>query len=262
VRALLRWAGSKRRLLKLLLGRLPQIGGRYIEPFAGSACLFFALEPTQAILGDINRELIETYRVLRHRPRTVWTGLTRAEQSEREYYRLRSLDPRSLSPMDRTVRFLYLNRFCFNGVYRTNRHGEFNVPRGKNTGQLPDLARFQDCAKLLRRVIFKNADFEETLAGVEATDFIYLDPPYFKPGRVGYGEYGYARFQQRDVSRLLGVLSEIDRAGARFLMSYSGTGIQSQRLGNWNVTRLQVRRYVAGFAAGRDSVTELLVSNY
>lgn len=262
VRPLLRWAGSKRSLLKLLMKRAPPISGRYVEPFAGSAILFFALEPKKAILGDINSDLMRAYDRIRSKPKVVWERLTALDDSSETYYHLRSLKPATLSSIEQAVRFLYLNRFCFNGVYRTNRRGEFNVPRGCKTGSFPGLPAFLDCASLLRCSELKTADFGVTLGRVQAGDFVYLDPPYFKRGRSAYGEYGYERFDDSDLDRLVSELRRLDTVGAHFLMSYSATAKPEKKFSCWNVVSLSVRRHVAGFSAGRENVGEILISNY
>ncbi len=123
---LFRWAGSKRKLLPELMAQVPASLTRYVEPFAGSGCLFFALRPEKAILGDINDELIYAYSVIRDHPRLVSRAVHRLRNEKRTYYRLRSQSPNALSPVDRAARFTYLNRHCFNGVYRINRAGCFN----------------------------------------------------------------------------------------------------------------------------------------
>jgi DNA adenine methylase len=262
LRALLRWAGSKRRLLNVLLSRVPPFTGRYVEPFAGSACLFFALEPTQSILGDVNYELMQAYCSIRRFPELIWSRLTALDDSETTYYDLRRLDPDALSASQRAIRFLYLNRFCFNGVYRTNRRGEFNVPRGRKTGSFPKLETFFDCSKLLKHASLKRADFEDTLREVSSGDFVYLDPPYFKMGREAYGEYGYNRFNNSDLDRFAAVLRSLDDVGARFLVSYSGSAGSQSLWSRWNVSLVEVRRHVAGFASARKNVAEVMVSNY
>ena len=125
-----RWAGSKRSLLPSLLDCVPHSYDRYIEPFAGSACLFFALRPDRAILGDFNVELMQAYRTIAKHPRLIAREVLRLPASQAAYYRIRSLVPNLLTPLHRAVRFAYLNRYCFNGVYRTDRKNRFNVPQG------------------------------------------------------------------------------------------------------------------------------------
>ena len=148
----LRWAGSKRRLLGVLQTFWTKKHKRYVEPFAGSACLFFAIRPPKAILGDLNPELVRTYREVKYRLPAVLEELHKIPlNSADEYKRLRSTDPGSLRSSVRAARFIYLNRYCFNGIYRTNLQGQFNVPfSGRRCGNFPEDESFEKCARHLR----------------------------------------------------------------------------------------------------------------
>lgn len=259
---ILRWAGSKRKLVPTLLQNTPKTFGRYFEPFAGSACYLFALRPTEAVLNDINDQLVESYKVLKRHPRLLARAVHSLPVTKREYYRQRSLDASRIDDFQRAVRFIYLNRNCFNGVYRTNRAGEFNVPRGNRTGSVPDESKFYRCSVALRDVELRSVDFEECLADATKGDFVYLDPPYSTTDRARYGEYGYASFQPIDVPRLADVLQQLDSAGVRFLLSYSGGNTSKKAFKHWVCKTVKVRRHVAGFAGSRGNVHELLVSNF
>lgn len=258
----LRWAGSKRKLVPTLLAGAPPKYNRYIEPFAGSACLLFAMKPGKAVLNDINPQLVSFYEMLRSHPRRLSRAVHALPNTEREYYRQRALDVEELTEFDRAVRFVYLNRYCFNGVYRTNRKGEFNVPRGKRTGDIPDEAKFYRCSIALRNADLKSLDFVDCLSDVKAGDFVYLDPPYSSSDRARYGEYGYASFQPIDVPRLVKTLRRLDRIRAKFLLSYAGGMEVEYAFKKWNLEHIRVRRHVAGFADHRSQVGEILVSNY
>ncbi|HET9768248.1 MAG TPA: Dam family site-specific DNA-(adenine-N6)-methyltransferase, partial [Thermoanaerobaculia bacterium] len=183
---------------------------RYLEPFAGSACLFFALRPSEAVLGDLNSDLIETYAVVRDRPAALWGALSKLPDTPSFYYELRDHFRSDASQLQRVARFIYLNRFCFNAVYRTNRAGRFNVPRGRSTGSLPSEREFLACAEVLGSATLFSGDFATLLADARPRDFVYLDPPYFREGRRVYGEYGYGTFSDRDLPRLLDVLTGLD----------------------------------------------------
>jgi DNA adenine methylase len=259
---LLRWAGSKRKLLPLLMKSVPVDALRYIEPFVGSACLFFALRPASAVLGDINSSLLETYEVLRDHPRQLARLVLSMPPTQRYYYRLRNKRPESLPPLERAARFVYLNRFCFNGVYRTNREGLFNVPRGQKTGGIPSERDFVRCSIALRTAVVRPGDFENCLSDVRKGDFVYLDPPYAHETRRPTGEYGYGCFAKNDHDRLLECLRRVERAGAIFLLSYSDNPSFARAIkGEWHQKQVSVRRHVAGFADHRSRVNELLVTN-
>jgi DNA adenine methylase len=173
------------------------------------------------------------------------------------------MSPDILSPIEKAARFFYLNRFCFNGVYRTNMNGDFNVPRGVRTGRFPTEKHFYRCSIALRKAKILNSDFESTLSMVKARDFVYLDPPYATNDRRYRGEYGNNCFQYKDVERLLKSIDSISKIGAFFLLSYS----YSEDLVNsiskiWNFRIIDVRRHVSGFAKDREVVKELIVSNF
>ena len=177
-RPLLRWAGSKRRLVPTLQSIQPTEWNRYVEPFVGSACLFFALRPSSAILGDRNEHLINAYEILRQHPRLLARQIHALSQSSDEYYRVRAIPFGTLNDFDRAVHFIYLNRLCFNGVYRTNRKGEFNVPVGSNTGGIPSERHFYRCSLALRNAVLNAGDFESTcdLASKEILSILILHP--------------------------------------------------------------------------------------
>src|SRR6185295_4945248 len=139
VRPLLRWAGSKRKLLPKLVHYWGTGFSRYIEPFVGSGALFYALAPAGAVLSDLNGELIDALTTTRNKPDAVYDVLVTLRRGNKSYYALRAQDAATISIVERAARFLFLNRYCFNGLYRTDRFGRFNVPYGATkTGDIPD----------------------------------------------------------------------------------------------------------------------------
>ncbi|MBK8466326.1 MAG: Dam family site-specific DNA-(adenine-N6)-methyltransferase [Chloracidobacterium sp.] len=260
---ILRWAGSKRKILADLVMHAPVDYLRYIEPFAGSACLFCALNPPKAVLGDINPELLHCYQVIKEHPRLLARKARSIPNDEPTYYHQRQLNPNDLEPIDRAARFIYLNRYCFNGIYRTNRHGYFNVPRGVKTGSIQEESIFYRLSVALRNAELRCGDFSVCLSDITAGDFVYLDPPYAVPGKRDSGEYGVGSFQVADITRLVEALHEIENKGAHFLLSYVECPTLVDLLPKaWNQTRLRVRRHIAGFSQHRTSVIEVLVSNF
>jgi DNA adenine methylase len=262
-RGFLRWAGSKRKLLPRLLENLPEHYDRYVEPFAGSACLFFAVQPPQAVLGDINEELINTYVEVRDRVEKIIQRLERMSCGEKDFYQMRARDPDSLSSPDRAARFIYLNRFCFNGLYRTNLQGRFNVPYGgKKSGQIPPADFLRKCAAALRGVTLMASSFEETLGVVRQGDFVYLDPPYCIRARRVFNEYSNASFGSDQLAALRGHLERIDQMGVPFLVSY-GYSREALALGRgFNCQQAVVQRQIAGFAADRRKSREVVITNF
>lgn len=258
----LRWAGSKKRLIPKLLPYWNDNFKRYVEPFMGSAALFFSIEPSKAVLSDINPHLVETFCAVQNHPRAVYNRLNRLPLGEDAYYRLRQEDASLLPTLDRAARFVYLNRFCSNGLYRTNMQGKFNVPYASSkTGKLPALDDLYAAAKVLSCAQIRARDFEETLQDVQAGDFVYMDPPYAVRNRRIFRQYGPDSFGTEDLARLAAALSDIDRSGATFLVSYAMCREALEAFKGWHVRRVYTQRSVAGFSRHRRKAVEILVSN-
>jgi DNA adenine methylase len=224
IRPLLRWAGSKRQLLPILSAYWQEQFRRYVEPFAGSARLFFMLQPPKAVLGDINSELISTYQIVRDHWRGVGKLLVSFRPNARTFYSLRKLKPDSISPEMKAARFIFLNRLCFNGLYRTNRSGVFNVPYGGvRCGQLPSYDDLAQYSALLKDAELRSSDFERTLEGVRGGDFVYMDPPYSIKAWRMFNEYDASVFDLQKIRRLREWMLRLDRKGAGFVVSYAGS---------------------------------------
>lgn len=234
---------------------------RYVEPFVGSGCLFFALRPKVAVLGDINGELLRVYSTIRDHPRQVYRVASAMPRTAAQYYRLRDKVQISDDAIAEAARFVYLNRYCFNGVYRTNRSGGFNVPRGRKTGDFPAEKVFYRCSVALRNAEFRTGDFTGCIEDVGPGDFVYLDPPYAMSSHRDRGEYGRGSFQKNDIGRLLDCLPKIDSAGATFVLSYANCPEIRVAASHWFSAVIKVRRHVAGFGRHRRVVSEVLISN-
>jgi DNA adenine methylase len=258
----IRWAGSKRQTLP----RLRELWGggyaRYVEPFAGSASLFFAIQPRSAVLGDLNWELICAFRAIRRDVDLVLQCLRRLPIGKSSYYKIREQDPKQLSAPEIAARFLYLNHFCFNGLYRTNLNGHFNVPYGPpKNGAALDECSIVGASKALQATKLLHADFEETMESVQGGDFVFLDPPYAMDGRRIFREYLPGSFGGPDLPRLKQALERLDAKGASFVITYADSLESRKLLKNWNRSRLWVRRNIAGFAANRRGYYEMLATN-
>lgn len=262
MRSFIRWAGSKRMLLPQL--RLYWTGGRrrYIEPFCGSACLFFDVQPEQAILGDLNEELVCALRAIRSQPYVVLECLNRLPRGRSGYYSVRKAAPSALAEADRAARFLYLNHYCFNGIYRTNAAGAFNVPYGPpKSGRPLDESLIIDASKALRNTVLTHGDFERTLEHVQPGDFVYLDPPYCLDSRRVFKEYLPRSFALCDLDRLRRQLLRLDGLGVTFVVSYADCSQARELLGPWAPRRIRTRRHIAGFTGHRRSAYELIATN-
>ncbi len=178
------------------------------------------------------------------------------------YYKIRQLDPADLPSAELAARFLYLNHFCFNGLYRTNLSGRFNVPYGPpKNGAPPNETSIEDAARALQAAELLHADFEETLDQAQAGDFVFLDPPYAVNRRRVFREYLPGSFNNPDLGRLKRALEALDSRGAAFLITYADSAESRKLLAQWKRSRLYVRRNIAGFAADRRSYYELLATN-
>jgi len=230
----------------------------------GSASLFFSLLPNRAVLSDINAELVDTFSSVREEPEAVYEALTRLRKGKQEYYRIRSQSLSRLSAASRAARFIYLNRYCFNGIYRTNTAGMFNVPYAPSkTGRLPTLGALLAASQQLSRTKLVCSDFESVLTlEVRAGDFVYLDPPYAITTRRMFRQYGPKTFGPLDIDRLLDVLSEIDQRGAKFLLSYANNRAVVDKLSSWEMRRVVTQRNVSGFVEHRRKAVEVLVTNF
>jgi DNA adenine methylase len=258
----LRWAGSKMLLLPEILKWVPKDLPHYVEPFAGSASLFTSIAAKRCTLGDINSALINFYRHLKKTPQSLYGDMLSIPNSKREYYRLRKSFSIYDTGMRAAVVFFYLNRNCFNGVFRTSQSGHFNVPRGKKTGGYPSLDQINDFSGLLSRSRLVCGDFSRTLAYATSESLVYLDPPYNTFGVRNRGEYGPISFSDQDVSRLS---VEIERIkSSKIILSYNydkQLAINLEKKG-WEVRKILVKRHVAGFSSQRRNKYELLARNF
>jgi DNA adenine methylase len=262
MKPLFRWAGSKKKLLPNIKKYLPEGIATYYEPFCGSACLYFEILPEKAVLSDMNYELIHAYQAVKDNPKSVHECLKDFVVCPVEYKRVRSLKVGDLTRFQRAARFIYLNKLCFNGVYRTNLKGEFNVPMGTKTGSIPTLEMLSEYSKSMSGVDFVSGDFLSIIDAAVMGDFIYLDPPYSKPGNKYRGEYGPDCFDYNDVTRLIQLLEDLDSRGVKFALSYCECDLIRDALpARWNVEVVSVKRHVAGFHLHRKQVDEVIVSN-
>lgn len=236
---------------------------RYVEAFAGSAALFFATEPCQALLNDKNEELVFALGFLRDHPRLLHEYVSQLPISKDFYYALRSTDLTLLDPCERAGRFFYLNRYCFNGIYRTNKKGVFNVPFAPvKSGRFPPVDDWVQSASALDKARLHCEDFEFfLLENVRAGDFVYLDPPYAVSNRRIFSQYSADNFGTHDLERLSSALREIDARGARFVVSYAQSPETQLLSEGWQIRRTYAQRNVAGFTHHRRKAMEVMISN-
>lgn len=265
VRPFLKWAGGKTRLLPTLQDSLPKEPfNRYFEPFLGGGALFFDLAPSKAVLADANPELMNCYQVVRDCPEELITALSKLRVNEREFYKLRALDPKELSAVARASRLIYLNKTCYNGLYRVNRHGRFNTPYGRHSNvKLVDAANLRRASTLLKRAKLLNADYRMALELAGKGDFVYLDPPYIPVGKFSdFKRYTRDQFHAADHERLAEAFKALSTRGCFVLLSNSFDR-QTERLYSGFIQRIvKMPRFVNCKGDGRGHVDELLISNY
>lgn len=231
---LLKWPGGKRNLLNVILPLTPNQFNRYFEPFVGGGALFFALQPKKAYLSDKNAELIHAYSQVRDRPRAVIRELRKLRNTETNYYKVRSSAPTNAAA--RAARLIYLVTLAFNGIYRVNLKGEFNVPYGYKTHIDPcDEDRIFQASDLLKRAEVRDQDFEEALRTASRGDLVYLDPPYtVAHGNNGFIKYNAKIFSWEDQLRLAQVAKKLVAKGCTVIVS--------------NADHCSIRKLYTGFA--------------
>ena len=261
----LKWAGGKRWLVAYHSDWLRKSEGRHIEPFLGSGAVYFHLAPDQSVLSDSNKELIETYRAIRDDPDSVVRQLKihQNQHSDDYYYEIRARKPRT--PSTRAARFLYLNRTCFNGLYRVNLYGEFNVPKGTKSAVILPSDDFFATSQLLQTAELFATDFEETIEDVKANDFIYVDPPYtVKHNNNNFVKYNEHIFSWSDQNRLSKCILKAAQRGAHVLISNADHPSIRELYKNKIWAKLSVDRFsrLAASSDFRRDTTELVISNY
>jgi DNA adenine methylase len=263
MRPILRWAGSKKYLAEYLTPRFPENYERYVEPFCGSASLFFINEPKKALLADINKELINALSAVKKDPSEVGIICQGLPTDSESYYLIRSWKPNELNELERAARFIYLNRLCFNGLYRTNKKGDFNVPySGKRTPNMITLHELQDAARTLKNTNIKCWDYKKTLEKTQQGDFAYIDPPYVSVEAKRFSEYAPNSFSTNELNELYEMLSAIDSKGVRFMLSYADCAEMKKFSKRWNSEKVEVRRNIAGFTDFRKKALEVVIKNY
>ena len=215
----LRWAGGKNWLVKSLPELLDGLEyDSYHEPFLGGGSVFFALGPQKAFLSDTNADLISTFTAVRDNPQGVIDYLMQQRVSEDDYYRVRSSNP--YKPHRSAGRFIYLNHTSFNGIYRVNRNGEYNVPYGHKDGYRFDFNRIRLASKALQGAVIRHSDFFDTLDDIREQDLVFLDPPYtVSHNNNGFIEYNKKLFSLDDQRRLKEFIDEINAKGAYYILT-------------------------------------------
>ena len=267
VRPVLKWAGGKTQLLHEILRRLPQRMGTYYEPFVGGGAVFFALAAEgrfrRAVLVDRNPDLMAVYQALQQDADALIAELSKLRErvGEADYYRIRAKRPRKLA--SRAARVIYLNKVGYNGLYRVNRSGLFNVPYGRHRRpKVCDELNLRAAAEALRNVTLKCDDFEETCAEARPGDAVYFDPPYLpRFTRSNFTDYHFEPFLLEEHQRLGRVLRELGERGVYALLSNSDVPETRELYSGLCIKRVEANRNINSKATQRGPVHELLVTN-
>lgn len=263
-RPVLKWAGGKSQLLTSLRAAMPLRYKRYAEPFLGGGALFFNLARPGALVSDTNSELIQFYRCVRDDPGGLLRAVSQMTVTEDDYYRVRSLDPTGMEPLDRAARFAYLNKTCFNGLHRVNKKGQFNTPfGGKTTVTILDPANLWRASAVLKTAEVACMPYMEALEQLEEGDFVYLDPPYVPVGRFSdFKRYTREFFGPEDHIRLASVFRSLSERGVAALLSNSASEQVERLYEGFPLMRVSASRQINCLATRRGKITELLIANY
>lgn len=267
----LKWAGGKRSLVPELLRHVPEKVNTYYEPFLGGGALFFALLQLpgprrfrRAVLWDTNGELISCYRAIREDVTGVLDALEEHREGEEHYYRVRDQNPARLSDAKRAARTIYLNRNGFNGLYRVNRSGLFNVPFGKHASlQTMNADRLRAVSDALRDVSLEVGDFFDCVKPARPRDFVYFDPPYVPLSRTSnFTDYSITGFGEAQQQRLAELLRELGRKKIPALLSNSDCAATRALYEGMSIGEVRVARLINSNGSGRGRVSELLVRSW
>ncbi|TVQ97535.1 MAG: DNA adenine methylase [Deltaproteobacteria bacterium] len=264
----LKWAGGKSRLLEQYEPWWPEEFERYHEPFLGGGAVFFRLRPEEAALSDVNGRLVDTWRAVRDSLPEVLERLAgHRERHGRTYFyraRQRFNAGRGVSPVERAALMIYLNKTCFNGLYRENGRGEFNVPIGSyRDPRIFDVGHLRAVSRVLQGVEIRVSGFESVVDRAEAGDLVYFDPPYVPLSATsaftGYHASGFGMDLQHRLAR---VYAELDRRGCRVMLSNSDVPAVRELYAGWRIIGIRAGRSISCKSSRRGSVGEVLVRNW
>lgn len=271
VSPVVKWVGGKRQLIDEITPLLPKRITSYCEPFLGGGAVLFSLQPHRAIVNDLNGDLITVYEVIRDNVEELILLLSKHENNQEYFYAIRDIDRdkdayQQLSKVEKASRIIFLNKTCYNGLFRVNASGEFNSPFGyyKN----PNIVN----APVLRAVNkyfnssnieFYNEDFADTLTRVARGGFVYLDPPYDPVSdTASFTGYNKGGFDKNEQVRLKECCDELTKCGIKFMLSNSSTAFIRELYADYHITIVQAKRAINSDPTKRGSVEEVIIRNY
>lgn len=268
----LKWVGGKRQLMPAIVKVLPKNikSLQYIEPFIGGGAVLFHLQPQNAIINDLNSELINVYQVIKNNLDELIIDLKIHKNEADYFYKIREIDRNesfsNLSSVHRASRIIFLNKTCFNGLYRVNSAGEFNAPFGRyKNPNIVNEPTLKAVNKYLNNnnIIIKNGDYSEVLKLADTNSFVYLDPPYH-PISASSNFTGYVQggWNQKDQIKLKEACDELNRKEIKFLLSNSAAPFIHNLYKDYNIIPVKANRAINSNGANRGEVDELLICNY
>ncbi len=271
---IVKWAGGKRQLMKAIIKEVPSKFNTYFEPFFGGGALLFSLMPHDAYINDINNDLMSLYKIFKSKSdlKLLITELKKHQKnnSKKYFYKIRELDRKvnfnTLSTIKKAARLLYLNKACFNGLYRVNSKGFFNVPfNGKEKVTLYNKANFDEIQRyfLSSKINISIGDFSSVLSNAKKGDFVYLDPPYDNiSDKNSFTAYSKENFNQNDQIRLFDVCNQLDKRGVMWLFSNHNTPLIKELFKNYKIIPINANRSINSNSSKRKNFEELLIKNY
>ena len=265
----LKWAGGKRQLLPEILALMPARFDRYFEPFIGGGALFFETQPKQAFISDVNEELINCYQIVRDKPHELISSLHQHRYETDYYYNLRDIDRdavafAALDNVERASRLIYLNRTGFNGMYRVNKKGHFNVPFGRYVNpKIVNEPLILAASQALQDAFIHIAPYDEALSDAQSGDFVYLDPPYMPVSKTAsFTSYAKDDFGFDKQEALADFCQFLDRKQVRFIASNAYLPPIVELYQGFQQKEIQARRAINSRADKRQSVSEILIWNF
>lgn len=265
-----KWAGGKKQLIPQFKNYFPKKIERYFEPFVGGGAVAFHIlktfKPQKVLLSDTNVELINVYTIIKNNVEELITLLKEYEKKHNKetYYTVRNHDVSQFSDIARAARFIYLNKTCFNGLYRVNSKGNFNVPIGSYKNPLiNDEHGLGKISVLLKNVTIKIMSFEKVLHYTNSGDFIYFDPPYYplKKGK-NFTTYTKENFLDEEQKKLAQVFKKLDKKGCKVMLSNSDTEFIKRLYSDFNIYTVKATRMINCDATKRGKINEIVVTNY
>lgn len=269
-----KWVGGKRQLIAqfrekhfLLPPQFNQTTNTYYEPFVGGGAVFFEALPEQAVLSDMNAELVTTYNAIKNDVEKLIRSLKGHVHSKDYFLELRAKDISKLNDIEVASRFIYLNRTGFNGLYRVNKSGQFNVPFGSYKNPvICDEDNLRAVSKVLKNVSILHQDYKHVLKTAQPGDFIYFDPPYFPVSKTAsFTSYTAGSFLEKEQIELRDTFVELHKRGCFVMLSNSDTPFINELyadISDVTIRKVSAGRAINSKASGRGKITEVVVTNY